>query len=235
MLEAGLIQHWQNKWFPKGADCTGSESVGKQEQITLSHAQGAFYLLGIGILIALILLLVEHIVANQIQRYSLLQRIIRSLDKHRSQSDPSENEDQTVTHITDDGEVFSNSYIVKYSDTSMFDKYRVNGQTCTTNPVYTQNYTANPVYSQTYTNPVYSNHVYTSHDEDVMSRKERKVGSQKHTNTTKPKETNRIILRLHSLRTKWYSPDSTIPDSPGSNNSPNVLSFDAPDQSVTHL
>lgn len=62
ILEAGLMIRWKNKWFSDANRCTGLETAGTQSKITLAEAQGAFYLFGIGLLVALIAIVLERAV-----------------------------------------------------------------------------------------------------------------------------------------------------------------------------
>lgn len=59
ILEAGLIERWQSKWYPVGNKCTGLERTTSQTNISLAEAQGAFYILGIGLMLAAITLVIE--------------------------------------------------------------------------------------------------------------------------------------------------------------------------------
>ena len=56
-----MLQRWKNKWYSVGNQCSGLERTTSQNNISLSEAQGAFYILGIGLLLALIVLIGERI------------------------------------------------------------------------------------------------------------------------------------------------------------------------------
>ncbi len=61
ILEAGLMERWQSKWYPIGSKCTGLERTTSQTNISLAQAQGAFYILGIGLVIASVCLVTERL------------------------------------------------------------------------------------------------------------------------------------------------------------------------------
>ncbi len=54
------MERWIAKWYQGGSRCTGLERTTEQKNISLAEAQGAFYILGIGLLIATICLLIEN-------------------------------------------------------------------------------------------------------------------------------------------------------------------------------
>ena len=55
------MDRWKSKWYPVGSKCTGLERTTSQTNISLAQAQGAFYILGIGLLIASLCLLTERL------------------------------------------------------------------------------------------------------------------------------------------------------------------------------
>ena len=55
------MDRWKSKWYPVGSKCTGLERTMSQTNISLAQAQGAFYILGIGLLIASLCLLTERL------------------------------------------------------------------------------------------------------------------------------------------------------------------------------
>ena len=55
------MQRWTRKWYSGGARCTGLERTTSQKNIGLAEAQGAFYILAIGLVLALLVLVTEKV------------------------------------------------------------------------------------------------------------------------------------------------------------------------------
>lgn len=63
------MERWQSKWYPIGSKCTGLERTTSQTNISLAQAQGAFYILGIGLVMATLCLVIERL--YQIKRWRI--------------------------------------------------------------------------------------------------------------------------------------------------------------------
>ena len=68
MRESGLLKNWVNKWAPNNLHCKGLGPVTQSKQATVQDFQGAFYLLIIGIVIAVIILVVEYIYSRRLRK-----------------------------------------------------------------------------------------------------------------------------------------------------------------------
>ena len=55
------MQRWKRKWYSGGSRCTGLERTTAQKNISLAEAQGAFYILTIGFVLAFLVLITEKI------------------------------------------------------------------------------------------------------------------------------------------------------------------------------
>ena len=55
------MERWESKWYPVGSKCTGLERTTSQTNISLAQAQGAFYILGIGLIMASLCLVTEKL------------------------------------------------------------------------------------------------------------------------------------------------------------------------------
>ena len=65
MKEAGLIDKWASKYVPKDTKCSTSNRKEKQDplkRLSLNHLSGAFYILLIGYLFAILIFLAEHFI-----------------------------------------------------------------------------------------------------------------------------------------------------------------------------
>ena len=58
MYESGLLQVWVKKWWPSRSFCAGS-LVTEARTLNLKDVQSAFYLLGVGVIVAATMLLSE--------------------------------------------------------------------------------------------------------------------------------------------------------------------------------
>lgn len=61
ILEAGLLEKWHRKWYAAVHRCTGLERTKEQSNISLAEAQGAFYILAIGLFVATLILASEKL------------------------------------------------------------------------------------------------------------------------------------------------------------------------------
>lgn len=55
------MERWLRKWYSGGTQCTGLERTTEQKNISLAEAQGAFYILAIGFVLAVLLLVGEKV------------------------------------------------------------------------------------------------------------------------------------------------------------------------------
>ncbi|KAK2144069.1 hypothetical protein LSH36_788g00022 [Paralvinella palmiformis] len=69
VLESGLFQRIRRRWMASSYRCTGLERVTSQTNISLREAQGAFYILGIGIVAAILILIVESVSKSRCWSY----------------------------------------------------------------------------------------------------------------------------------------------------------------------
>ncbi len=134
------MERWQNKWYPIGNKCTGLERTTSQTNISLAEAQGAFYILGIGLVLASLILFVEYVYKwrKRTKRTSTedsgsvlmtyvgrVDRPKRASDKHRESvlsqkvdhdprfASPFETTAQISTEINDTGQELNNANQMK--------------------------------------------------------------------------------------------------------------------------
>ena len=62
LKESGILEYWKKKWFPPLACQRGAHA--KAHSISLPDVVGVFLLLAIGLTIAMVVMLLEHMVGN---------------------------------------------------------------------------------------------------------------------------------------------------------------------------
>ena len=70
ILESGLLLRIKRKWLTGSTRCTGLERVAAQTNISLREAQGAFYILAIGLVASVLVLVVENLSKSRCWTYT---------------------------------------------------------------------------------------------------------------------------------------------------------------------
>ncbi|XP_012936163.1 glutamate receptor ionotropic, delta-2 [Aplysia californica] len=76
--QIGLYQVWKKKWWPRGGKCSISSQYGTKKVVSLREAQSAFFILGAGLGLAMLLLLAESLWAShrcRQARGSIMERL----------------------------------------------------------------------------------------------------------------------------------------------------------------
>ncbi|ELU17082.1 hypothetical protein CAPTEDRAFT_194620 [Capitella teleta] len=124
IIEAGLMERWKRKWSTSVTPCNGLERTAEQTNISLAEAQGAFYVLGIGLMCSFFSLMLEYLFSTYILKHcswsSFKNKLLRkkqpvNLEK-KSYAVPAPRSYPRDIHSPSTSDCHSNSHIDSHTD-----------------------------------------------------------------------------------------------------------------------
>ena len=120
MAESGLLKNWISKWIPNNLQCKGLGPVTQSKQATVSDFQGAFYLLVIGIILAVVIVVVESVISYPFRKSHSLEinPPVVAISSRVAAVSSSSMEHSTPPHLSNDDVFARRFYSVRHERTT---------------------------------------------------------------------------------------------------------------------